>query len=99
MAEVQNAVLRSTSVSCLRWMRAAPSPRSEKTITRLANTSASAASPYSAGLSSRATKMATTARVSCAPTCEAPTHSQAPQDAPAHVRNARKQGGRHHRRL
>ena len=46
------------SLSVLRWISAAPSARSEKTITRLANTSASAARPYSSGVSRRATAIA-----------------------------------------
>ena len=43
--DIQNAVARSSSVRFLRWITAAPSARSEKTSTRLANTSASAARP------------------------------------------------------
>ena len=42
---IQNAVLRSSSVSTLRCTSAAPSARSEKTRTRLVKTKASVARP------------------------------------------------------
>ena len=46
---VQKAVLRSCSVRVVRWSSAAPSAMSEKMSTRLENTSARAARPYSVG--------------------------------------------------
>ncbi len=74
----QNAVLLSSSLSFLRWISAAPSARSLNTRTRLANTSARAARPYSAGVSRRATAMAASARVTCRPTCDPTTQPSPP---------------------
>ena len=72
----QNAVQRSSSLSVLRCTRAAPKARSEKTSTRLAKTSAAAARPYSPGVSRRAMTIATTNRVSCSMTWDAPTQAR-----------------------
>ena len=73
---IQKAVQRSSSVSVFRCTRAAPKARSEKTSTRLANTRAAAARPYSDGVSRRAMTIATTRRVSCSVTWDAPTQAR-----------------------
>ena len=61
-AQAQNAVEQSSSVTSSRWMSAAPKARSAKTMTRDEKTMTSAATPKSAGLSSRARMSATTSR-------------------------------------
>ena len=59
-SDVQNTVDRSTSVSVGAWMRAAPSPRSAKSGTKIANAMTMLAIPNSAG-TSRCARMSRTA--------------------------------------
>ena len=60
--QAQNAVERSSSVISSRWISAAPNARSAKTMTRRGEDQTSAATPKSAGLSSRARMSATISR-------------------------------------
>ena len=64
-SDVQNTVDRSTSVSVGVWMSAAPSPRSAKSGTKIANAMTMPAIPNSDGTSRRARMSRTASLVAC----------------------------------
>ena len=64
-SDVQNTVDLSTSVSVGAWMRAAPSPRSAKSGTKIANAMTMLAIPNSDGTSRRARMSRTASLVTC----------------------------------
>jgi hypothetical protein len=63
----QNAVSMCSRVSCLRWTIASPSPWSTKSVASITKTIASATSPKSSGVSSRAMTTKTASSSSCRP--------------------------------
>ena len=74
-SDVQNTVDLSTSVSVGAWMSAAPSPRSAKSGTKIANAMTMLAIPNSVGASRRARMSSNASLVTCVTTSAAIFHA------------------------